>query len=52
MRRVKEVYVKDHQMLQRKIDGQELVLKDLLQAYMPVAQLPKTFKRKKHELTV
>ncbi|TCB66421.1 hypothetical protein [Acinetobacter sp. ANC 4178] len=46
------VYVKDHQMLQRNIDGHEVVLKDVSQAYIPMGQLPKTLKRKKHEVTV
>ena len=41
------VYVKEQQLLQREVNGQETVIRDLSKAYVSVNDLPKVLKRKR-----
>ncbi|MEZ2903478.1 hypothetical protein ACBQ24_12170 [Acinetobacter terrestris] len=41
------VYTKEQQLLQREVNGQETVIRDLSKAYVSVDHLPKVLKRKR-----
>ena len=41
------VYAKEQQLLQREVNGQETVIRDLSKAYVSVNDLPKVLKRKR-----
>ncbi|TCB50772.1 hypothetical protein E0H80_08075 [Acinetobacter sp. ANC 4779] len=43
------VYAKEHQLLQREVNGHETVIRDLSKAYVTVDHLPKVLKRKRKQ---